>query len=104
MFRARVNGFYRPPRFGDRNAHWMHPRRRGLRIEHPTGRIPRFEWHELQRDREMNQVQIEIIKLQVAQCFFQRWANVLRGVVGVPQLGGNPEILAPTGAATNGLP
>ena len=41
----------------------------------------------------MDQVQVQHVQAQVPQRAFARRTNVLRLVVGVPQLGGDPEVV-----------
>ena len=52
----------------------------------------------LQGHRPMHQVQVQIIQLQVVQGGFQGRLHILRGMVAVPQLGGDPQVLALYGA------
>ena len=42
----------------------------------------------------MDKVEIKILKLEVLERFFECWTNMLRSVVGVPELGCNPKVFA----------
>lgn len=66
----------------------------GLATRGPAGRIHFLDGDVCERDGEVDEVEIEVIDAEVAQGFLASGADVLRFVVGVPELAGNPEILA----------
>ncbi len=51
----------------------------------------------------MNEVQVKVFQLQVEQGFLQCGVHVLRLVHGIPQLGGNPELVALHPALIHGV-
>ena len=51
-----------------------------------------------QRHRPVHQVEIQVVELQVVEGFFQGRLHVFRGVGAVPQLRGDPQVLAADGA------
>ena len=84
---------HRAPRVGVRHRDGLQGWLVGRRIEKPLGRIAHIEWHVSKSDGEMDQVQVQHVQAQISQRAFARRANVLRFVVGVPQLGGDPEVV-----------
>ena len=84
---------HRSPRFGQWNASEPHSRPISGGIVEPLGRIALLEGDERQRDREVDQVKIEIIHPEIAKRTFKGRANVLAGVVGVPELGCDPQFV-----------
>jgi hypothetical protein len=71
----------------------LHPRVLPLRVVNPLGRVALLKGHELEGDWEVDEVQVDIIELQVAQRLAQGWLHVLLGVVGVPELGSDEQVL-----------
>lgn len=53
----------------------------------PLGRVALLHGHVLERDGEVNQVQVQVLEAQVGQGACERLRDVLLVVVGVPELG-----------------
>lgn len=52
----------------------------------------------------MHQEKVKIIKTQIIQRLLQRWANVVRVVLVVPELAGNEDLAPWHAALPDGLP
>lgn len=52
-----------------------------------------LEWNVLERNWEMNQVEVDVVEAEVLEGPLASWLDVLLSMLGVPELGGDEEIL-----------
>ena len=86
--------FKSPPRLRQRDVDHLHPRPGYRRVVNPARGIAFLERHEPLGDREMNEVEVEVVEAKVAEGAFRGGADMPRIVVGVPELRCHPQILA----------
>lgn len=60
----------------------------------PTGWVAFFEGDELEGDGEVDEVEVELVDAEVLEGALAGGADVLWLVVGVPEFGGDPEVVA----------
>ena len=84
---------HRTPGVGVRHRDGLHRRLLRCRIEEPLRRITHIKRHIGQSDGEVHQVQVQHVQAQIPQRPLAGRANMLRLVVSVPQLGGDPEVI-----------
>jgi hypothetical protein len=61
----------------------------------PSGRVAMFEGDISQRDREVDQVQIQIIELQILESPLAGPSHVLLAMVSIPEFTRHPEFVPP---------
>lgn len=81
------------PRLGDWDICELHARIVTVWVVDPFRRVSNLDGHILQRDREMDQVQVHIVQLEILQRLPTSKLDVLCSVEGVPQLGSDPQFL-----------
>ena len=64
------------------------------RIMHPFGRIAGCDRHIFQRDREVDQIEVEIVQAQIAQRFARAFLDMIWRMERVPKFGRDPQIIA----------
>ena len=69
----------------------------------PLGRILLLDGDELEGDREMNQVQVNVVKTKISQSLLASHLDVLRAMESVPELGHDEEVRPGNNALVNGL-
>ena len=67
---------------------------RGVRVVHPLGGVSGLERNEGEGDGEVDEVEVEVVQPEVVEGALARVADVFLAVVGVPELGRDPEVLA----------
>ncbi len=85
--------FHRCPCLMQRHGCFMHTRLGSLRIMHPFGRIAFLDRHELQRDGEVDQIEIELLQLQVFERFAACHLDMFGRVKGVPEFRSDPQVI-----------
>jgi hypothetical protein len=68
----------------------------------PLWWVVMLEWNVLERNWEMNQVEIDIVETEVIKCSLACWFNELLSVLGIPEVAGDKEILSLDDALING--
>ena len=69
----------------------------------PLGRVLLLDGDELEGDREMNQVQVNVVKTKISQSLLAGHLDVLRAMESVPKFGHDEEVLSANNALVNGL-
>mmetsp|Transcript_50334 Transcript_50334/g.81606 ORF Transcript_50334/g.81606 Transcript_50334/m.81606 type:complete len:244 (-) Transcript_50334:14-745(-) len=62
------------------------------RIMNPFWRVTRFERHKLERDRKVDQIQVQVLQSKVREVFLTGCSDVFPSVVRVPELGSDPKV------------
>ncbi len=97
-----VQGLHGLPGLLDRDVDQLHLRVGRVGVVEPLGRVPLLEGDELQRDRKVDQVIVEVIEAEVGQRPLAGSLDMLGLVEGVPQLARHPEVLAFDDPSING--
>ena len=78
--------FHRPPGFRKRHGVGHHHGILGIGIENPLWRIASVKIDVLERDREVNEIQIQLAQAEILQGPLTGCAHVLGPVIGIPEL------------------
>ena len=73
---------------------WSHAGIRFVGVKKPLWWIASLKRDEFERDGEMNEVKVEIIELQIRQRAIKGKRDMLRRVIGIPELRGYPKVFA----------
>lgn len=90
------------PGFEEGNVGGFHFGVGGIGLVEPTGRVARFHVDVAEGDGEVDEIEIEMIELKIAEGPFEGGSDMFGAVVGVPQLASDPEVVASAEAALEG--
>lgn len=66
----------------------------GIAIDVPPGGIPHLGRDVLERDGEVDNVEVEVVDSPICELFLRNWLDLLRIVERVPELGYDEQVLA----------
>ena len=87
----------------DRHLLELHPLDIAVRVVEPLGRVAGLERDKLEADREVDEEEVEVVEAEVLQRPPARGLHVLGCVEGVPQLGGDEDLLPGHHPGTDGV-